>query len=127
MEIFFLGVSRDSSHLILKIFSITKNLLNFRNLNSVKSNQVGRLGYAKPSVVLKPQKVQFPDSVKISFISTSDNHTVFISKNGRAYVCGSNQIGQLGLGPDIKAVELPRVINFGEGMYTGYNIRKISV
>ena len=80
-----------------------------------KSNQVGRLGYAKPSVVLKPQKVQFPDSVKISFIATSDNHTVFLSSNRRAYACGSNQIGQLGLGPDVKAVDLPRAINFGEG------------
>ena len=127
MGIFFLGVYRNSSHFIVNIFLFSRFYKIFEKLNSIKSNQVGRLGYAKPSVVLKPQKVQFPDSVKISFISTSDNHTVFISKNGRAYVCGSNQIGQLGLGPDIKAVELPRVINFGEGIYQSYNIRKISV
>lgn len=68
----------------------------------IQSNQKGRLGYAEPSVVLYPKEIKFPDSIKIAFISTSDNHSVLISTTGRTYVIGSNQFGQIGLGTEVR-------------------------
>ena len=66
----------------------------------VQSNQKGRLGYPAPPAVLNPKRIVFPEAVKISYVATSDNHSVLISDNGRAYVFGSNSHGQLGLGGD---------------------------
>ena len=66
----------------------------------LQSNQPGRLGYPEPSVVLTPKRVIFPESsllLKIGCISTSDNHSVFISTNGKVFVVGSNIHSQLGL------------------------------
>ena len=76
----------------------------------VQSNQKGRLGYAQPSVVLTPKKVTFADSSKIAFISTSDNHSLFIATSGRAYVVGNNQHGQLGIGHEVGLMETIELI-----------------
>ncbi|CBY34800.1 unnamed protein product [Oikopleura dioica] len=77
----------------------------------VQSNQKGRLGYAAPPAVLNPKRIVFPEAVKISYVATSDNHSVLISDNGRAYVFGSNSHGQLGLGGDTQFVESPRCVH----------------
>lgn len=59
-----------------------------------------------------PTKVQIEEFVVSA--SCSDSHTVFVTKNGHAYVCGSSLFGILGIDVDIEYITIPAKVEFDD-------------
>jgi alpha-tubulin suppressor-like RCC1 family protein len=62
-------------------------------------NNVGQLGLGDSTNRTTPtQVITNIESLTISVISCGVNHSMFLTNDGKVYVCGSNNTGQLGLG-----------------------------
>eukprot|EP00762_Andalucia_godoyi_P004254 ANDGO_05584.mRNA.1 Ultraviolet-B receptor UVR8 len=77
----------------------------------------GRLGHGSQNDEALPREISFfsSRSIRIVKISAGFEHSVFLDDTGKAYACGSNAFGQLGQGPKMDHIAMPREIQFKEG------------
>ncbi|KAJ3337103.1 hypothetical protein HDU93_001576 [Gonapodya sp. JEL0774] len=73
----------------------------------------GRLGLGDQETRLEPKQLTLPFSV--ASVSAGPDHTVFVSKKGEVFTCGSNEYSQLGYpveasGSDLAHVREPREV-----------------
>ena len=69
-------------------------------------NADGQLGCGKLSDVLsQPTRLNtFPAGTKFSQVAAGRNHSLFLTRDHQVYVCGSDELGQLGLNIRIKSL-----------------------
>uniref|UniRef100_T1IPE6 HECT domain-containing protein n=1 Tax=Strigamia maritima TaxID=126957 RepID=T1IPE6_STRMM len=54
------------------------------------------LGGIEEEHVLTPRELQFSKAWEVSRVACGENHTVFLTADGRVFTCGSNDMNQLG-------------------------------
>ncbi|XP_075588699.1 uncharacterized protein LOC142597649 isoform X2 [Dermatophagoides farinae] len=89
-------------------FSITKK----GEIYSWGNNVFGQLGLGDEKNRNTPCLVAFPyaNSTQIKDIVAGDRHSLFLFENGQLWGCGYNELGQLGIGDDIKRSITPTKI-----------------
>ena len=102
-------------------------LTNDGKVYSCGSNQYGEIGTQKNKGILIANSVPIQikdggmDSLNIVAISAGDNHSLFLTNDGKVYSCGRNQFGALGVtinsGSEF-AAGVPRLITTNIGSLT---------
>ncbi|CAC5424261.1 SERGEF [Mytilus coruscus] len=84
--------------------------LNSQRLFSWGANSYGQLGLGHCTDKSIPEEINLPDDFgNVSSVSGGGGHTLVLTDNGKLFVCGSNDKGQLGLGSTEDKTELTPV------------------
>ena len=77
-------------------------------------NSYGELGHGDVNLRRSFTRVSYFDSKHIGCIGAGNEHSLFVSQQGKTYVCGYNDNGQCGMGTN-QQVRQPSLIPFLEG------------
>lgn len=59
--------------------------------------------------VIKPTLSKWAESGKIHFVAAGEFHTLYLTKKGHLYSCGSNEVGQLGRQTESNDGQMPGI------------------
>jgi len=78
--------------------------------------KTGALGHENSTFKSSPEKIEYFENHQIIIrqASCGSHHTMFVDQNGKTYACGSNHMGQLGLG-NKESKYIPTLLNFNQG------------
>mmetsp|Transcript_13513 Transcript_13513/g.38399 ORF Transcript_13513/g.38399 Transcript_13513/m.38399 type:complete len:390 (+) Transcript_13513:16-1185(+) len=75
----------------------------------------GPLGLGTEKTCVTPTRISFFDAIPIRQVTGGAFHSLFLAQDGRAFACGRNHCGQLGLGSDTtKNVSVPVLVDIGD-------------
>ncbi|KAL7469045.1 hypothetical protein ACHAXS_009292 [Conticribra weissflogii] len=93
---------------ISEVFDSENNVV-VRQVWATGSNEKGQLCVSDFDDRLIPTKIPLSD--RIVHAAIGGEHTLLLSENGVVYACGSNELGQIGLGSGVTATSEPVVID----------------
>lgn len=76
----------------------------------IGKNTFGQLGLNNDTSQVYPCNLKTLKNVKVSYISCGEDYSVFLTKDGGVFTCGSGSYGQLGHGNTSNEI-LPRKVN----------------
>lgn len=94
---------------VMTLLKHTTNLLFVRQVYTTGNNNRGQLCLGDTEDRFIPHKVRLPRPAVAAALG--EDFTLILLENGRVYGCGSNEKGELGLGPDVKLAEIPNSDN----------------
>ena len=81
------------------------------NIHATGNNNMGQLCLGDDEPVVIPVQIDLPNDERAVSAAVGAEFTLIVTKSGRVYGCGSNKVGQLGLGNGVIESYLPEELN----------------